>query len=158
MAMELFKSMAGVDFTHVPYKGAPLALIDLLGGRVSLTMNSIAPVLANLRAGKLRALGIADRKRSPLLPDVPPIMESGVPGYESGSWMGLLAPAKTPPKILARVGEAAMKTVASPDIRSKLEAIGALPVGDKPAEFAARIKREYDQAAKVVKTAGVRIE
>ena len=158
MAMELFKSMAGVDFTHVPYKGAPLALIDLLGGRVSLTMNSIAPVLANLKAGKLRALGIADRKRSPLLPDVPPIMEAGVPGYESGSWMGLLAPAKTPPKILAKVGEAAMKTVASPDVRSKLESIGALPVGDTPKQFAARIKLEYDQAAKLVKTAGVRIE
>jgi tripartite-type tricarboxylate transporter receptor subunit TctC len=158
MAMELFKSMAGVDFTHVPYKGAPQALIDLIGGRVSLTMNSIAPVLANLKAGKLRALGIADRKRSPLLPDVPPIAEAGVPGYESGSWMGLLVPAKTPPKIVARVSEAAMKSVSAPETRSRLESIGALPVGDTPKEFAARIKREYDQAAKIVKTAGVRIE
>ena len=158
MAMELFKSMAGVDFTHVPYKGAPQALTDLLGGRVSLTMNSIAPVLANLKAGKLRALGIAASKRSPLLPDVPPIMEAGVPGYESGSWMGLLAPAKTPPKILGMVSEAAIKSVAAAETRERLESMGALPVGDKPAEFAARIRREYDQAAKIVKTAGVRIE
>jgi tripartite-type tricarboxylate transporter receptor subunit TctC len=158
MAMELFKSMAGVDFTHVPYKGAPQALTDLLGGRVSLTMNSIPPVLANLKAGKLRALGIAATKRSPLLPDVPPIAEVGVPGYESGSWMGLLVPAKTPAKIVAKVSDAAIKSVAAPQTRERLESMGALPIGDKPAEFAARIRLEYDQAAKIVKTAGVRIE
>lgn len=158
MAMELFKSMSGAQFTHVPYKGAPAAVIDLLAGRVSATMNSIGPVLPHLKSGKLRALGIASPKRSPTLPDVPPIAESGVPGYESGSWMGLLAPAKTPQKILAQVGAAAVQTVHSPEITARLESLGAVPVGDTPKEFAARIRREYGQSAKVVKAAGVRIE
>jgi tripartite-type tricarboxylate transporter receptor subunit TctC len=158
MAMELFKSMSGAQFTHVPYKGAPQAVTDLLGGRVSATMNSIGPVLAHIKAGKLRALGVAGTKRSPALPELPTIAEAGVPGYESGSWMGLLAPAKTPPKIIARVNAAAVKVVHSPDVNARLVNLGAVPVGDSPKEFAARIRKEWEQAAKVVKTAGVRIE
>jgi tripartite-type tricarboxylate transporter receptor subunit TctC len=158
MAMELFKSMAGVNFTHVPYKGAPQAVTDLLGGRVSLTMNSIPPVLAHIRAGKLRALGVASRKRSPQLPDVPTIIEAGVPGYTSGSWMGLLAPAKTPPKIIARLADVAVKAVQMPDTRKRLEEQGAEPVGSTPAEFAAQIRKEHAEAAMIVKTAGVKIE
>lgn len=158
MAMELFKSMSGAQFTHVPYKGAPQAVTDLLGGRVSVTMNSIGPVLAHIKAGKLRALGIAGTKRSPALPDVPPITESGVPGYESGSWLGLLAPAKTPQKIIARLNAVTVKVVHSPETQARLEGLGAVPVGNSPSEFAARIRREYEQSGKVVKTAGVRIE
>jgi tripartite-type tricarboxylate transporter receptor subunit TctC len=158
MAMELFKSMAGVGFHHVPYKGAPQAVTDLLGGRVSVTMNSIGPVLAHIKAGKLRALGIAGTRRSPALPDVPTIAESGVPGYESGSWMGLLAPAKTPQKIVARLNAIAVKTVHSPETHARLEALGAVPVGDSPQHFAARIRREHEQNGKIVKTAGARIE
>ncbi|MBI3044879.1 MAG: tripartite tricarboxylate transporter substrate binding protein [Betaproteobacteria bacterium] len=158
MAMELFKSMAGVNFTHVPYKGAPLAVTDLLAGRVSVTMNSIGPVLAHIKAGRLRALGIAGSKPSPALPDVPPITGSGVPGYESGSWMGLLAPTKTPPRILARLNAVAVKVVHSPETQARLVSLGAVPVGDSPKEFAARIRREHEQNGKVVKIAGVRIE
>ena len=158
MAMELFKYMSHTQFTHIPYKGAPQAVTDLLGGRVSLTMNSIPPVLAHLRAGKLRALGVAGTKRSPQLPDVPTIIEAGVPGYESGSWMGLLAPAKTPPKILARMSEIAVKAVAMPETRKRLEDQGAEAVGDSPKEFAARIRKEYEQAKLIVKVAGVKIE
>lgn len=158
MAMELFKSASGAQFTHVPYKGAPAAVIDLLAGRVSATMNSIGPVLAHIKAGKLRALGIASPRRSPTLPDVPTIDEGGLPGFEAGSWMGLLAPAKTPPKILAQVGAAAVKTVHAPETHARLESLGAVPVGDTPKEFAARIRREWEQNAKVVKAAGVRIE
>jgi tripartite-type tricarboxylate transporter receptor subunit TctC len=158
MAMELFKHMSGARFTHIPYKGAPQAVTDLLGGRVNATMNSIAPVLAHLRSGKLRALGVGSTRRSPQLPDVPTIIEGGVPGYESGSWMGILAPAKTPPKIVARMSEVAMKTVAMPETRRRLEDMGAEPIGNSPKEFAARIKKEYSQAATIVKAAGVRIE
>jgi tripartite-type tricarboxylate transporter receptor subunit TctC len=158
MAMEVFKSLSGAQFTHVPYKGAPAAVIDLLAGRVSATMNSIGPVLPHLKAGKLRALGIASAKRSPTLPDVPPISEVGVPGFESGSWMGLLVPAKTPQKIVAQVSAAAVKTVHSPETHARLESLGAEPVGNTPKEFAARIRREYEQNAKAVKAAGVRIE
>lgn len=158
MAMELFKMMAGVNYTHVPYKGAPQAVTDLLGGRVSLTMNSIPPVLAHVRAGKLRALGVAGAKRSLQLPEVPTIGESGVPGYESGSWVGLLAPARTPPKIIARMSEVTMKAVSLPETRRRLEDQGAVPAGDTPQQFAARIRKEYDEAGRIVKTAGVRIE
>ncbi len=158
MAMELFKSASGAQLTHVPYKGAPQAVIDLLAGRVNATMNSVGPVLAHLKAGKLRALGVASLKRSPALPDVPTIAESGIPGFEAGSWMGLLAPAKVPPKIIAQVNAAAVKTVHSPDINARLIALGAVPVGDNPKEFAARIRREHDQNGKIVKAAGVRIE
>jgi tripartite-type tricarboxylate transporter receptor subunit TctC len=158
MAMELFKSMSGVQLTHVPYKGAPQAVIDLIAGRVSATMNSVPPVLAHLKAGKLRALGVGSTKRSPALPDVPTIAESGVPGYASGSWMGLLGPAKTPPKIIAQVHAAAAKTVHSPEISARLVSLGAEPVGNSPKEFAAQIRKEWQEAAKIVKTAGVRIE
>lgn len=158
MAMELFKTMAGVNFTHVPYKGAPQAVTDLLGGRVNLTMNSIPPVLAHLRGGKLRALGVAGQRRSPQLPEVPTISEAGVPGYESGSWMGLLAPAKTPPRIVARLSAVTVKAVAMPETRKRLEDLGSVPVGSSPAEFAAQIRKEHAQAAMIVKTAGVRIE
>jgi tripartite-type tricarboxylate transporter receptor subunit TctC len=158
MAMELFKKMAGVSFTHVPYKGAPQAVTDIVGGRIDTTMNSIGPVLAHVKAGRLRALGVASPQRSPALPDVLTIAEAGVPGYESGSWMGLLAPAKTPPKIIARLNAVAMKVVHTPETRARLEGLGAVPVGDSAKEFAARIRREWEQNAELVKTAGVRIE
>jgi tripartite-type tricarboxylate transporter receptor subunit TctC len=158
MAMELFKSAAGVQFTHVPYKGAPQAVTDLVGGRVGVTMNSIGPVLAHLRAGRLRALGIASLQRSPMLPEVPTIAESGIPDFEAGSWMGLLAPAKTPAWIVQRFNEIAVKVVHLPAIRARLESVGAVPVGDSSKEFGVRIRREYEQNARIVKSAGVRIE
>lgn len=158
MAMELFKSAAGVQFTHVPYKGAPQAVTDLVGGRVGVTMNSIGPVLAHIKAGRLRALGVASLKRSPALPEVPTISESGIPNFEAGSWMGLLAPVKTPAAILKRLNEVAVKVVHAPATRARLESLGAVPVGDSPKEFGARIRREYDQNGRIVKIAGVRIE
>lgn len=158
MAMELFKITTGVNFTHVPYKGAPLAVTDLLGGRVSVTMNSIGPVLAHIKARRLRALGIAGSTRSPALPDLPTITEAGVPGYESGSWLGLLVPAKTPQKIIARLNAVTVKVVRSPEAHARLVGLGAVPVGSSPAELAARIRREWELSAKIVKTAGVRIE
>jgi tripartite-type tricarboxylate transporter receptor subunit TctC len=158
LAMELFKSMAGVNFTHVPYKGAPQAVTDLLGGRINVTMNSIGPVLAHVKAGKLRALGVAGAKRSPQLPDVPTIIEAGVPGYESGSWLGLLAPAKTPPKIIARLHAVTVKAVSMPATRARLEDLGAEPVGSSPEEFARLIRREWESNAKIVKLAGVRVD
>jgi len=158
LAMELFKSMAGVNFMHVPYKGAPLAVTDLLAGRVSVTFNSIPPVLAHIKAGRMRPLGVAGARRSPLLPEVPTIEEAGVAGYESGSWLGLLAPARTPPAIVARLNEAVVKVVHVPEIHSRLESLGADPVGGTPQEFARRIRREWEENAKIVKLAGVRID
>lgn len=158
LAMELFKSVAGVNVTHVPYKGAPQAVTDLIGGRINVTMNSIAPVLAHVRAGRVRALGVASSRRSPQLPDVPTITEAGVPGYEAGSWLGLLAPAKTPQKIIAQLNAAIVKAVRSPETRARLEEQGAEAVGSSPSEFAALIRKEWDLHAKIVKAAGVRVD
>jgi len=158
MAMEQFKNAAHVQFTHVPYKGAPQAVTDLLAGRVSVTMNSIGPVLAHIRAGRLRPLGIASLKRSPALPALATISEQGLPNFETGSWLGMLAPAKTPPAILKRLNEIAVRVVNTPAVHARLEALGAVPVGSTPGELAARIKREYDRNGKLVKIAGVRIE
>lgn len=158
LAMEQFKSAAGVNFTHVPYKGAPQAVTDLLAGRVSVTMNSIAPVLAHIKAGRLQPLGVAGAKRSPLLPNVPTLIEAGLPGFEAGSWLGLLAPARTPKPIIARLNEVMVKVVSGPETRSRIEALGAEPAGSSPAEFAAMIRREYELHAKVVKLAGVKVD
>ena len=158
LAMEQFKSAAGVNFTHVPYKGAPQAVTDLLAGRVSVTMNSIPPILAHVKAGRLQPLAVASLKRSPLLPNVPTASEAGVPNFESGSWLGLLAPAKTPPRIIARLSEVMVKTVSAPETRSRIEALGADPVGSSPAEFGALIRREWELNAKIIKAAGVKVD
>lgn len=158
LAMELFKSMTGVNIVHVPYKGAPQAVADLVGGQVPIGFNSILPMMPHLKASRLRALGIASQKRSPQLPDVPTISEDGVPGFEAANWFGMLAPAKTPRRILARVSEALVKAVRSPEVQSKFIALGADPVGSSPAEFAAFIRRETEKYAKVIKVSGARLD
>ena len=158
LAMEQFKVAAGVNFTHVPYKGAPQAVTDLLAGRVSVTMNSIPPILAHIKAGRVQPLGVASLKRSPLLPGVPTVSEAGVPNFESGSWLGLLVPAKTPPRIIARLSEVMVKAVNAPETRSRIEALGAEPVGSSPTEFAALLRRELELNAKIIKTAGVKVD
>jgi tripartite-type tricarboxylate transporter receptor subunit TctC len=158
LAMERFKSAAGVNFTHVPYKGAPQAVTDLLAGRVSVTMNSIPPIIAHIKAGRLQPLGLAGARRSPLLPNVPTISEAGVPDFEAGSWLGLLAPARTPKPILARLNEVMVKAVNSPDTRSKLEALGAEAAGTSPDAFAAMVRREWALHAKIIKAAGLKVD
>lgn len=158
LAMELFKSMTGVNIVHVPYKGAPQAVADLVGGQVPIGFNSILPMMPHLKASRLRALGIASQKRSPQLPDVPTISEDGVPGFEAANWFGMLAPVKTPRRILARVSEALVKAVRSPEVQSKFIALGADPVGSSPAEFAAFIRRETEKYAKVIKVSGARLD
>jgi len=158
LAMELFKSMAGVNITHVPYKGAPQAVTDLLAGHMNLGFNSIAPTLQHIRGGRLRGLGLASAKRSPQLPDVPTIGEAGVPGFEAANWFGMFAPAKTPKRIITRLNGALVQVVRAPEIRSQFEALGADPVGNSPEEFAAFIRRETEQYAKVVKISGAKLD
>lgn len=158
LAMELFKSMAGVNITHVPYKGAPQAVTDLIGGSVNLMFNSIPPVLQHIKTGRLRLLGVASAKRSPQLPDVPTINEAGVPGYEAITWFGLLAPAKTPKAIISRLNEATVKVVHAPDLKSQLEILGYDPVGSSPEAFAAFIRAESQKYAKVVKFSGAKVD
>ena len=158
LAMELFKSMAGVDITHVPYKGAPQAVSDVLAGHMSMMFNSIPPVLGHIKAERVRALGVGAVKRAAQLPDVPTINEAGVPGYEAITWFGLLAPARTPKPVLTRVSEAFAKAINAPDTRSALEAQGAEPGSANAAEFAALIRRDYEKYAKVVKVSGAKID
>jgi len=120
--------------------------------------NSIPPVLGHLKSEKLRALGVAAAGRSPQLPEVPTIGESGVPGYESGNWFGLLAPAKTPKPIVDRLNGALARVVRAPETRSLFEAQGTDPVGGSPAEFAAFIRLEHDKYVKLVKLAGAKVD
>jgi len=158
LAMELFKSMAGVEITHVPYKGAPQAVTDVLAGHMNMMFNSIAPVIQHIRAGRVRVLGIGSARRSPQLPDVPTIGEAGVPGYEAVSWFGLLAPANTPKPIVARLNRVLAEVVRKPETRVQFEAQGADPVGSSPEEFAALIRRESARYAKVVKSSGAKVD
>jgi tripartite-type tricarboxylate transporter receptor subunit TctC len=158
LAMEMFKQMAGVDITHVPYKGAPQAVTDVLAGHMNMMFNSIAPIVANIKAGRVRVLGIASSKRSPQLPDVPTISEAGVPGFEAVNWFGMFAPAKTPKAIITRVNQAVVKVLRSPDIQAQFIALGADPVGDSPEEFAAFIRRDLERYAKVVKLSGAKLD
>ena len=158
LAMELFKSMAGVNLTHVPYKGAPQAVTDLIGGSVELMFNSIPPALPHIRSGRLRLLAVAGVRRSPQLPDTPTVSEAGVPGFEATTWFGLLAPAKTPKQIIARLHELVVKVVRAPEMKSQFEILGYEAIGGSPAEFAAFIRVESEKYAKVVKLSGAKID
>ena len=158
LAMELFRSMAGVNLTHVPYKGAPQAVSDVLAGHMNMMFNSIPPVLAHVKAERFRALGVGGSKRSPQLPDVPTIHEAGVAGFEAITWFGMLAPAKTPKPVLAKVSDAFSKVISAPELRAQLEAQGAEPGSANAPDFAALIRREHERYAKVVKTSGAKID
>ena len=158
LVTELFKSMAGISMTHIPYNGAGPALTTLLSGQVQVFFMVPATSRAHIKAGRLRALGVSSAKRTHQVPDLPTISEGGVPGFEFYSWFGMLAPARTPRPYLQRVHEVLMKAMRAPETTSQFEAQGADPVGNSPEEFAAFIKREYDTNARLVKTAGLRVE
>ena len=158
LALELFKQMAGVDITHVPYKGAPQAVTDVLAGHIQMTFNSIAPIIAHIRAGRMKVLGVASSKRSSQLPEVPTISEAGVPGFEAENWFGMFVPAQTPKKIIARLNEAIVKVMRSPEIQKQFIALGAEPVGNSPEEFAAFVRRDMEKYAKVVRISGAKLD
>jgi len=159
IGMEIFKGIAGINITHVPYAGAPQSVIDPIAGRVDVMLNSIPPALPHVKTGKMRALALAGAARSPLLPDLPTVDEaSGLRGVHAGSWLGLLVPAKTPPAIVKRLNEAAVQTARSPEIHARLIAQGSDPVGNSPAEFAAFLKADYDKNGAAVKQSGLRVE
>lgn len=158
LASEIFKQMAGINITHVPYKGAPQGVTDVLGGHISLNFSSIPPVLQHIKAGRLRALGVSSIKRSSQLPDIPTISDAGVPGYEFTSWFGMLAPAATPKPLIARLNALLVKVVRAPDTSSQFEALGAEPIGSSAEEFGALIRREWAKNAQAVKHAGLRVD
>jgi tripartite-type tricarboxylate transporter receptor subunit TctC len=155
---ELFKGVAGVEMQHIPYKGSPPALTDVMGGQVNMTFDNITTAWPLAKGGKLRALAVTTAKRSPVAPDVPTLAESGLPGYEVGSWQGVFAPAGTPPDIVRRLNTEIVKIINSPDVQKKLLELGAEPVGNSSEEFAALVKAEVVKWGDVVKKSGARID
>lgn len=151
---ELFKQMAGVDLQHVAYKGSAPAVNDLLGNHIAIMFDNMPSAISHVKAGKLRPLAVTTAQRSPALPDVPTIAEAGVPGYEATSWFGLLAPAKTPAPVVAKLNAAILKALADPDVKNKLLEQGAEPAGETPAQFAAFIASETVKWGKIVKQSG----
>ena len=156
MAAELFKSVAGLDIRHIPYKGVPAAIPDLLGGRVTMMFSPIGVVLPLVREGKLRALAVTSLRRSSAAPELPTIAESGYPGFEVTVWRGLLAPARTPAAIVRKLHLETVKALALPDLRAKLADLGLEGIGNSPDEFAAFIKSEIPKWAKVIKESGIK--
>ena len=158
MSGELFKALAGVDMTHIPYKGSSPALTDLMGGQVQIMFDNLPSSLPLIKAGKLRAIAVTSLTRAPALPDVPTISESGLPGFEASSWFGVLAPAGTPAPIVAKLNADVNKWLQSPEAREQLLAQGANAAGGTPEQFAAHIRAETEKWAKVVKASGAKAD
>jgi tripartite-type tricarboxylate transporter receptor subunit TctC len=158
LSAELFKTMTGINYVHVPYKGAPPAMVDLLAGHVALTFATAPSAVPYVKSGQLRALGVSTAKRIAALPDVPTIAEAGVPGYEATGWNGLVAPAGTPAPIIEKLNGAFVKVLRMPAVASYLSGQGADPDPGTAAEFAAYIKAEIAKWAKVVQDSGARVD
>jgi len=158
LAGELFKSMAGVDMQHIPYKGSPPALQDVMGGSVTMTFDNITTAWPLAKGGKLRALAVTTAKRSPAAPDVPTLAEAGVAGYEIGSWQGVFAPAGTPPEVVKRLNAEIVRIINLPEVREKLLILGAEPIGNSSEEFTVFVKAEVVKWGDVVRKSGARVD
>src|SRR5262245_14627998 len=155
---ELFQYMTGVKWIHVPYKGGALALVDLMGGQITISFGNIPTVIQHVRSGKLRALAVTGEKRTPAAPDIPTVAESGVPGFQVSNWFGLAAPAKTPPEIVARLNTEIVRALKTPELSAALRKDGTEPSTLTPAQYAAFMQNEYNKWAKVSKAAGIKGE
>jgi tripartite-type tricarboxylate transporter receptor subunit TctC len=158
LAFELFNSMAKLDLVHVPYKGGALAVQDVLAGQISLLMGNMPSVLQHVRSGRMRPLAIASSRRSPLLPEVPTVAESVLPGYEAANWNGLVAPAGVPQELVMRYNADVVRVVTEPAIRDRLSASGFDPIGDTPAQFSACLKTEFQRWATLIRSRGIKAE
>jgi tripartite-type tricarboxylate transporter receptor subunit TctC len=158
LAAELMKSMARVNITHVPYKGAGPALVDLLAGQVQIMFSNPAASAAHVRAGKLRALAATSEKRLLDFPDLPTVAESGLPGYEASTWWGILAPRGTPAFIVSQLNEVISNAITAGEVRSRIAALGAQPAGGPPQRLAALIRDELPKWTRVIKEAGIRLD
>jgi len=153
-----FEGMAGVEMLHVPYKGSGPLTSDLLGGQISMSFDTITPVLAPIKSGKLRALAVTTAKRSKALPDVPTLDESALKGFDLGTWFGVLAPAGTPNEVIARLNTEMVKIINSADFKRRMDEIGAEPIGNSPEQMAQQIRTDTERFAKLVRDAKVAIE
>ena len=158
LAGELFKTLAGIDIVHVPYKGGAPAMQDLLGGQVQFMFDNLANSTAQLKAGKLKAFAVTTARRSAFAPELPTMAEAGVPGFDISTWYGILAPAGTPPDIVKKLNAEIVRILATEDIRDKLKAQGAEPSPTSPEEFAAFIRAEWTKYAKIVKDSGAKVD
>jgi tripartite-type tricarboxylate transporter receptor subunit TctC len=158
MSGELFRMLTGVDIVHVPYKGSAAALTDLIGGQVSVMFDNLPPSMPHIRSGKLRPLAITTTARYPALPDLPTMVEAGVPGYESSSWFGIMVPAGTSKDVVARLNAEARKIMALPDVRERFDQQGAIASPGTPEEFGEFIRAEIAKWGKVVKASGAKVD
>jgi tripartite-type tricarboxylate transporter receptor subunit TctC len=158
LVMELFKSMTGINLVHVPYKVIGQAQADLMGGQVSLWFPTAPGALPHIQAGRMRALAVAGATRSPALPELPTVSETGVPGFEASTWYAMLAPANTPPHIVAKLNGDVVRILKQPEVRERLTAMGIEIVGGSPDELARHIRSEIPKWARVVKQSGARVD
>ncbi len=158
LATELFAQMTGVKLVHVPYRGAAVALTDLIGGRIEILNTTPPPLVPHMRAGRLRALAYTSDNRHPAMPEVPTSAEAGLPGYEVVAWFGVLAPANTPPAVIERLATEIRAIVESDEYKRKVEDQGAFAAYVAPNDFAERIERDYQYWGNVIRTAGIKAE
>ena len=153
-----FQALTGMPLLHIPYKGSGPLTTDLLGGQVQMSFDTVTPVLAHIKSGKLRALAVTTAKRSSALPDVPTLAESGLKDFDAGTWFGVLAPAATPKDVIAKLSAEMTKVIQSADFRQRMAEIGAEPIGNTPDQMARQIKDDTDRYARLVRDAKVSIE
>jgi tripartite-type tricarboxylate transporter receptor subunit TctC len=153
-----FQNLTGTEINHIPYKGSGPLASDLIGGQITMSFDTITPVLPHIKAGKLRPLAVTTAKRSAALPDMPTLEEAGLKGFNIGTWFGVLAPAATPKDIVARLNTEMVKVIQSPEFRKRMDEIGAEPIGNSADQMALQIKGETEKFAKLVKDANVTIE
>jgi tripartite-type tricarboxylate transporter receptor subunit TctC len=153
-----FQNSTGTEIVHVPYKGSGPLATDLLGGQITMSFDTVTPVLPHIKGGKLRPLAVTTAKRSSALPDVPTLDEAGLKGFDIGTWFGVLAPAATPKEVVSRLNAEMVKVIQSPEFRKRMEEIGAEPIGNSSGEMASQIKGETEKFAKLVKDGKVTIE
>ena len=158
LSMELFRLMTGTELIHVPYKGSAPMVTDLLGGHVQIAFDNVPNVLSQVKAGKLRALAVTSLTRDPSVPDLATVAEAGVPGYEVGVWFGMVAPAATPPDVLAKLNAELNKILGYPDVKQKFADQGVNPVGGSPERFGEHLRTQIEKWGKVVKESGAKVE
>ena len=158
LAMELIKQKTGIDLIHVPYKGGPPVVTDLVGGQIQLGLLNLAPALPHIQSGKMRAIAMATRNRSDVLPDLPTIEEAGLSGYDAGTWYGLFGPAKLPAAIVEQLAAATLKALNNTEVKARFKRQGTevTPLG--PTEFAAHVRKEHAELVPLIRAIGLRVD